>query len=41
MENLNKKIADYESKVAFQNHNFEFKLKDKRANQVFERRIIY
>ena len=22
-------------------HNFDFKLKDKKANQVFERRVIY
>jgi predicted DNA binding CopG/RHH family protein len=41
MENLNKQIADYESKVVFQNHNFDFRLKDKKANQIFERRVIY
>ena len=41
MENLNKQIADYESKVVFQVHNFDFKTKDKKANQIFERRVIY
>ena len=35
MENLNKQISDYESKLILQNHNFDFKLKDKKANQVF------
>lgn len=41
MENLNKQIADYESRMVFQTHNFDFKVKDKKANQIFERHVIY
>jgi len=41
MENISQQIVDYESRMVFQNHNFDFKLKDKRSNQVFERRVIY
>ncbi len=41
MENLNKQLDDYEAKFALQNYNFDFKTKDKRANQIFERTVIY
>lgn len=41
MENLNKQLNEYESKFALQSYNFDFKSKDKRANQVFERTVIY
>ena len=35
MENLNKQIADYNSKIIMQNHNFDFRTKDRKANQIF------
>jgi gas vesicle protein len=41
METINKEIEDYESKIAFQGYNFDFKVRDKKGNQVFERRVIY
>lgn len=41
MDNINQQLVDYESRLAYQNNHFDFKLKDKRANQVFERRVIY
>jgi hypothetical protein len=27
--------------MVFQTHNFDFRVKDKKANQIFERRVIY
>ena len=41
MENLNKQLNQYEAKFALHNHNFDFKIKDKNANHVFERTVIY
>ena len=41
MENLNRQISDYESRMLFQDHNYDFKVKDKIANHTFERRVIY
>ena len=41
MENLNKQLNQYEAKFALNTHNFDFKVKDKDANHVFERTVIY
>lgn len=41
MENISKQLNQYEAKFALQSHNYDFKIKDKAANQVFERTIIY
>lgn len=41
MENISKHLNKYEAKFALRNHNFDFKVKDKGANYVFERNIIY
>jgi hypothetical protein len=40
MDSIGQQIVDYESRIGM-SHNLDFKLKDKRANQVFERRVIY
>lgn len=40
MENLSQKIIDYESRI-LNPKNLDFKVKDKKANQVFERKVIY
>jgi hypothetical protein len=41
MENINKQLTQYEAKFALQSHNYDFKVKDKAANLVFERTVIY
>lgn len=41
MEYINKQLNSYEAKFALQDHNFDFKVKDKGANHVFERTVIY
>ena len=41
MQNLNKQLNQYEAKIALHNHNFDFRVKDKDSNHVFERTVIY
>ena len=40
MDNINRQLNQYEAKFS-NSHNFDFKVRDKSSNHVFERAVVY